>query len=77
MRAAVSCEWESSLCPDIVPSLSSNIGFPIKKILDTYSFIVTFKLDIYIPLPIGAQELIAHRERETNLRKVVLRYYNQ
>jgi hypothetical protein len=27
--AAMSCEWEISVCPGIVPSLSSNICLPI------------------------------------------------
>ena len=48
------------MCPDIVPSLSSNFGLPIKNCLDSYSFTVTFKLDIDIPLSIGAQEIFAH-----------------
>jgi len=30
-RAAASCKWGSSVCPDIVPTLSSSFGLPIGK----------------------------------------------
>jgi len=60
-HAAVSCKWENSMCADIFPSLSPNTALSIKKkFQNTYSFTLTFKLDIYIPLPIGAQEIFAH-----------------
>ena len=75
--AALSCEREISVCPGIVPSLSSNICLPIGRMPCYLLIHCHFQIYASPYSCTGTFHSPCTVKRDTNVREVVLQYYNQ
>jgi hypothetical protein len=74
---AMSCEWEISVCPGIVPSISSNICLPVWRIPQYLLIHCDFQIYATSYRGTGNFHSTCTGKRVNNLREIVLHYYNE